>query len=38
MNVRVSHAPSAFGDQKRALDPLELELETLVSGYVGAGI
>lgn len=33
----VSHACSAFGDQKRALGPLELEFQTVVSYCVGAG-
>ena len=34
-------APYAFRvctEQKRALDPLELKLETIVSHHVGAGI
>ena len=29
--------PGALGGQKRALDPLELELQVVVSGYVGPG-
>jgi hypothetical protein len=34
------HVPciySAHGDQKRELDPLELEIQTIVSYHVGAG-
>lgn len=30
--------PSACGDQKRVLDPLEMELEIIVSSSVGAGV
>ena len=33
----VPHACSARGGQKRALDPLELELQKTVSFHVGAG-
>ena len=33
----VPHACSAGGGQKRAVDSLELELQMVVRGYVGAG-
>lgn len=37
MCVRLYHGPSIHGSQKRALDPLEVELQTVGSHHVGAG-
>lgn len=37
MCVYMNQKCSAHTDQKRALEPLELELEMVVSHYVGAG-
>ena len=37
MYVYAIHEYSARGGQKKALDPLELELQMVVRGHVGAG-
>lgn len=33
----ISHMSGAYGGQERVLESLELELQTVVSHYVGAG-
>lgn len=37
MHVCTLYVSGAHGDQKRVLDPLELELETVMRHHVGAG-
>lgn len=37
MNVLPACVPGVHGSQKRALDPLELELQTIVSHLAGSG-
>lgn len=38
MYAGAPHMYSAHGGKKRALDPLELELQLVVSYHVGAGV
>lgn len=37
MYVCAAHVGNAYGGQKRAMDPRELELQTVINYHVGAG-